>query len=199
MNIYKILDKNYKLSDEEIKELQNYCYENGCSFFPVSDFFNDIRDNKDKNYDKNQAYKDLWAIILTTEKSREAAKKVLSYQKLVDLIRGNFSLETETKEFSEKTKDGFISFHQVLEFKVKQMSDQLDCEFRRLVLEKACPQEVEALRLIVDKGVDMQLFLASKDAKDYNCAGVQEITQEEFDTIKRGIEAYERTGTNRIQ
>ena len=190
MNIYKILDRNYKLSDEEIKELRNYCYNNGCSFFPVHSFFNDIRDNKDKNFDKNQAYKDLWAIILTTEDERKAAKKVRSYQALVDLIRGNFSLESKT--LSKKTEDGFYSFNQILEIKAKELSEELDCEFRRLVLEKACPQEVNALRLIVDKKVDMALFLASKSAEEYNFAittyvDCSELSQEEYETIRKGV------------
>lgn len=200
MNIYKLLDRGYTLSEEELKELQDYCYNNGSAFFPVNMFFNDIRDNKQKNFDKNQAYKDLWAIILTTEDNREAAEKVHSYQALVDLIRGNFSLEMESKEFSRKMEDGFTSFHQVLEFKVKQMSDKLNCDFRRLVLEKACPQEVNAFRLIIEKRVDMAIFLASKDADDYNFAITtyvvcQELSQKEFDTIKEGIEAYERTNS----
>lgn len=200
MNIYKLLDRGYVLSKEELKELQDYCYSNGCSFFPVNMFFNDIRDNKEKNFDKNQAYKDLWAIILTTEDDRKAAEKVHSYQALVDLIRSNFSLKTESREFSKKMQDGFVSFHQVLEFKVEAMSDKLNCDFRRLVLEKACPQEVNAFRLIVNKGVDMALFLDSKNAEDYNFAittyvDCRELSQEEFDTIKRGIDAYERTNS----
>lgn len=205
MNIYKLLDRGYILSKEELKELRDYCYSNGCSFFPVNTFFNDIRDNKEKNFDKNQAYKDLWAIILTTEDNRKAAEKAASYQPLVDLIRGNFSLKTESRDFSRKMHDGCVSFHQVVEFHVEAMSDKLDCDFRRLVLQKACPQEVEALRLIVEKKIYMPTFLLSKSAKDYNFSVIstyvdyQEITQEEYDTIKRGIEAYERTGTNRIQ
>lgn len=53
------------LSDKEIEELCDICYEVGNSWFPVSDFFNDIRNTTNPAYDKNRAYKDLWLIVET--------------------------------------------------------------------------------------------------------------------------------------
>lgn len=51
------------LTEGEIEELKNLCYEYGNSWLPLADFFNDIRDNREKGFNKNQAYKDLWLIV----------------------------------------------------------------------------------------------------------------------------------------
>lgn len=43
----------------KFKNLQNKIYLMSNSFLPLDMFFNDIRDNKAENYDKEMAYKDL--------------------------------------------------------------------------------------------------------------------------------------------
>lgn len=60
------------LSFEEIEELRKLCYEYGNSWCPISDFFNDIERTTSPSYNKNQAYKDLWLIVLIIiDKSKE--------------------------------------------------------------------------------------------------------------------------------
>lgn len=61
--IYKMHDLSYKITDKEIKDLQELCYSYTNSYFPIGDFFNDIRDSG-PHFNKNQAYKDLYLIIL---------------------------------------------------------------------------------------------------------------------------------------
>ena len=41
------------------KELEEKIYSMSNSFLPLDMFYNDIRDNKAENYDKERAYKDL--------------------------------------------------------------------------------------------------------------------------------------------
>lgn len=45
--------------ETKFKNLQNKIYLMSNSFLPLNMFFNDIRDNKAENYDKEMAYKDL--------------------------------------------------------------------------------------------------------------------------------------------
>ena len=71
----RLHDLDTVLTYEEIEELRNICYENGNSWCPISDFFNDIERNTNKNYNKNQAFKDLWLIvniILEKQKKHQA-------------------------------------------------------------------------------------------------------------------------------
>ena len=62
--IHKFHDLSYVITDSEIKDLQELCYDCGNSYFPIGDFFNDIRDTNTVGFDKNQAYKDLYLIVL---------------------------------------------------------------------------------------------------------------------------------------
>lgn len=63
MNTEKLHKIETVLTDSEIIELRNICYSEGNTFFPIDTFFNDIRDNREEGFDKNQAYKDLWLIV----------------------------------------------------------------------------------------------------------------------------------------
>lgn len=90
----------YKMTSEEIDELQTICYDLGCSIFPVDAFFNDIDRNKMVNYDKNKAYKDFCLILYTLthtidnlyntiKNKRDSAKNDLMHQKS-DVVKGQY-------------------------------------------------------------------------------------------------------------
>lgn len=50
------------------EKLRERCYEIGNSEFPIDEFYNDIRDNSNPNFDKESAYKDLEKIVNYIEK-----------------------------------------------------------------------------------------------------------------------------------
>ena len=90
----------YKMTNEEIKELETICYEIGGSMFPIDEFINDIERNKMKNYDKNKAYKDLCLILYNltyiiktlyniVKIKRDSAKNDLIRQKS-DVVKGQY-------------------------------------------------------------------------------------------------------------
>lgn len=64
MTFEKLYDLNTVLTELEIEELRELCYDIGNSAFPIDIFFNDIERNKSENYNKNKAYKDLWLVVL---------------------------------------------------------------------------------------------------------------------------------------
>lgn len=67
---------------------------------------------------------------------------------------------------------------------------QRDINTIKQALNKAQEQE-KVLEIIFEKGVEMALFNDSKTVEDYNRNrnwGAKELTQEEFDTLKRWIE-----------
>lgn len=60
---------------DEIQDLKYKVYSIGCSKFPIDIFFNDIKFNKDFNFDKNCAYEDLKLIVDEIYRLREIEKK----------------------------------------------------------------------------------------------------------------------------
>ena len=60
----RLHDVDYVITSKEIKDLQDICYGYGNSYFPIDMFFNDIRNISSEQFNKNQAYKDLYLIIL---------------------------------------------------------------------------------------------------------------------------------------
>ena len=70
----KLHDLSYVLSSREINELGHLCFEHSNSGCPLNAFFNDIRFNDSKTYDKNQAYKDLWLIALIVLGKKKSLK-----------------------------------------------------------------------------------------------------------------------------
>lgn len=82
----KLHDLSYVLSREEINELRSLCYEHSNSWCPLSDFFNDIYLNKSETYNKNQAFKDLWLIVLIVlDKKKELKALQIIKEKRVDV------------------------------------------------------------------------------------------------------------------
>lgn len=57
----------YELDNNEIKELREICYGYGC-VLPLTEFFNDIEHNRQENYNKKQAYKDLAYLVQYIQK-----------------------------------------------------------------------------------------------------------------------------------
>ena len=87
MTFEKLYDLNTVLTALEIEELRELCYELGNSAFPIDVFFNDIERNKSENYNKNQAYKDLWLVVLyflECEKKLKALEIIKNKQISVD-------------------------------------------------------------------------------------------------------------------
>lgn len=70
----RLHDLNYVLTNEEIEELADICGEHGNSWCPLVEFFNDIFFNENKDYNKNQAFKDLWLIALIVLDKEEELK-----------------------------------------------------------------------------------------------------------------------------
>ena len=186
----KLHNQETKLTSEEIEKLQNLCYEYGNSWLPLADFFNDIRDNKDKDYDKNQAYKDLWLIVNFVLDGFERGEKIsLSVNKNVD-----FALIRHAKTVEEYNSN--VSYELTSE---RELTNE---EFETLK-KTICPSYVtleekrtNALKLIFEKKVDIPQFLKSTCAKGYNCyiratynwitseCEKYTLTEEEFEIIK---------------
>ena len=57
----------YELDNNEIKELREICY-GYHSCLPLTEFFNDIERNRQENYNKKQAYKDLAYLVQYIQK-----------------------------------------------------------------------------------------------------------------------------------
>ena len=62
--ISRLHSVDYQITKKEIDDLRKLCYENSCSYTPFDSFFNDVERIKDPNYNRNQAYKDLYLIVL---------------------------------------------------------------------------------------------------------------------------------------
>lgn len=60
--------KKEDLNCGNVVELRDKCYEMGNSKLPVDAFYNDIRDNKASNFNKDEAYADLEKIVDYIEK-----------------------------------------------------------------------------------------------------------------------------------
>ena len=79
----KLLDTDTVLTSDEISQLQTLCYDYGNSACPFDSFYNDIRNNTNPKYNQNQAYKDLWLILLEfirlVEFKRFAEKKLAKF------------------------------------------------------------------------------------------------------------------------
>ena len=102
------------LTEREIEDLKNLCYEYGNSWLPLADFFNDIRDNREEGFNKNQAYKDLWLIVnfildginksdklsLATRKNVDFA--LIRHAKTVEEYNSNVSYELTSERTLEK-------------------------------------------------------------------------------------------------
>lgn len=73
INLLELKEKSYyeyskyELDNNEIKELREICYGYGC-FLPLTEFFNDIEHNRQENYNKKQAYKDLAYLVQYIQK-----------------------------------------------------------------------------------------------------------------------------------
>ena len=77
----------------KFKNLQNKIYSMSNSFLPLDMFFNDIRDNKAKNFDKDGAYKDLDIIAnFIIDLQGQLAKKD---QRIAELEKGLVELKEE--------------------------------------------------------------------------------------------------------
>lgn len=90
------------------KELEEKIYSMSNSFLPLDMFFNDIRDNKAENYDKESAYKDLEIIadfIIDLQNQLNQVNK-----KLKDVIVPRFELGQEVFVFDwdEQIRSGRI-------------------------------------------------------------------------------------------
>ena len=96
----RLHDLDTVLTYEEIEELRNICYQHGNSWCPISDFFNDIERTKNANYNKNQAFKDLWLIVnIILEKE----KKLKDYQEIREIAK-HYNWDDITSEiFNVKT------------------------------------------------------------------------------------------------
>ena len=104
MTFERLYDLRTILTKEEIEELRRLCYEYGNSMCPISDFFNDIEQNTSPTYDKNQAYKDLWLIVLILlDYLKENAVLRIIKEKSVDIIALRIS---ETLEQYNCKEDG---------------------------------------------------------------------------------------------
>lgn len=93
------------------KELEQKIYSMSNSFLPLDMFYNDIRDNKAENYNKEQAYKDLEIIadfILDLQSQLDQANERLKGAIVPKfkigqecyLIDNNFNYFKNTKEFN---------------------------------------------------------------------------------------------------
>ena len=79
--------------ENKFKNLQNKIYSMSNSFLPLDMFFNDIRDNKAKNFDKDGAYKDLDIIAnFIIDLQGQLAKKD---QRIAELEKGLVELKEE--------------------------------------------------------------------------------------------------------
>ena len=79
--------------ENKFKNLQNKIYSMSNSFLPLDMFFNDIRDNKEKNFDKDGAYKDLDIIAnFIIDLQGQLAKKD---QRIAELEKGLVELKEE--------------------------------------------------------------------------------------------------------
>ena len=79
--------------ENKFKNLQNKIYSMSNSFLPLDMFFNDIRDNKEKNFDKDGAYKDLDIIAnFIIDLQGQLAKKD---QRIAKLEKGLVELKEE--------------------------------------------------------------------------------------------------------
>lgn len=58
------------------KNLRDKCYEMGNSKLPVDVFYNDIRDNKAPNFNKDEAYADLEKIVDYIEKLQNESEEL---------------------------------------------------------------------------------------------------------------------------
>ena len=58
------------------KNLRDKCYEMGNSKLPVDVFYNDIRDNKVSNFNKDEAYADLEKIVDYIEKLQNESEEL---------------------------------------------------------------------------------------------------------------------------
>lgn len=66
---------DYQITQGEIDDLRKLCYKYGNSYCPFDSFFNDVEHNQSPTYDRNQAYKDLYLIILHFIHYYELSKK----------------------------------------------------------------------------------------------------------------------------
>ena len=100
INLLELKEKSYyeyskyELDNNEIKELREICYGYGC-FLPLTEFFNDIERNRQENFNKKQAYKDLAYLVQYIQK-----------------------LENDSKALEILKKYMWFSFHKELGFQV---------------------------------------------------------------------------------
>lgn len=68
------------MTQKEINELKERCYAIGNTKFPLDTFFNDIRDNDNPKFNKDDAYEDLKLIVdeIYRLRGKETPKKLKS-------------------------------------------------------------------------------------------------------------------------
>jgi len=117
MTFDKLFDLNTVLTELEIEELRELCYDIGNSAFPIDMFFNDIERNKSENYNKNQAYKDLWLVVLyflENEKKIEALSIIKEKKVNVGLFLIGYKA-LDYQNYEEHLELGFQIIKQVSE------------------------------------------------------------------------------------
>lgn len=83
------------------EELRKKCYEIGNSQFPIDVFYNDIRDNKAPNFNKEEAFKDLEKIVNYIESLKKKNQMLKSAFKLLkDLFFIELNEEIEEDIYS---------------------------------------------------------------------------------------------------
>jgi len=106
--ISKLHEPSYVMTQKEIDDLQELCYSNTNSYFPIGDFFNDIRDTSVPGFNKNQAYKDLYLIMLHFNYYYEKSSVqdiIKEHFVKIGGTRGNFEGEKPTNEIVITLKD----------------------------------------------------------------------------------------------
>ena len=89
------------------EKLREKCYEMGNSKLPVDVFYNDIRDNKAPNFNKEEAYADLEKIVDYIEKlqkeNQELRKSIKSWNENAgNLLKENRKLKEALKFLCEE-------------------------------------------------------------------------------------------------
>ena len=77
------------------KNLRDKCYEMGNSKLPVDVFYNDIRDNKVSNFNKDEAYADLEKIVDYIEKLQSENEEL---KETIKQMQHNKKTDTELEE-----------------------------------------------------------------------------------------------------
>ena len=112
--------------ETKFKNLQNKIYLMSNSFLPLDMFFNDIRDNKAENYDKEMAYKDLEIIadfILDLQQQLDEKDKEIENMKQVIL-----NWQIRNRELSVEKVNAIIDYDKLIrnidKFANKQLAIQ---------------------------------------------------------------------------